>query len=62
MAQTAFNIDENLMAFLERYEALGFTDQSEVVCIALERLKDEMAIAEDHTDSSSSETSGSQTT
>lgn len=40
--QTAFTINENLVAFLESFEKLGFSDQSEVVCVALERLKDEI--------------------
>ncbi len=44
--QTAFTINENLLAFLESFEKLGFTDQSEVVCVALERLKDEIDFSE----------------
>lgn len=46
MAQTEIKIDDNLMAFLENYKALGFSDPNEVVSIALERLKDEMNISE----------------
>ena len=44
--QTAFTINKNLVAFLENFEKLGFSDQSEVVCVALERLKDEIDYSE----------------